>query len=426
MHLDPDVCYRALISRDARFDGHFFTAVLTTGVYCRPVCPARKPKRRNVRFLPSAAAAELAGFRPCLRCHPEKAPSSPAWLGASHTVTRALELIDQGALDRAGVEELASQVEIIPRHLRRLFDEHLGPPAARHRRRRRAHFAKQLLDETELPIIDVAYGLGYASLRRFNSTFKEVFGAAPSELRRAGAARTRTGNGRTLTLKLATRPPFDWVGMLAFLQRRAIPGVEWVDCGSYRRTVRFGDRRGLIEVRLDDAEQSAPANGRHLRLSVPVELARHLMAVVTRVKRLFDLKAEPRVIRGQLASDPQLAPLLAAHPGIRVPGAWDPFEVAVRAVLGQQVNVAAATTLAARLAERYGTPMPGPDDQRAVLFPTPAALSDLEDGHGLTRRRSETIRTLARAVQSGQLELERPQGLEARVAQLCRLPGIGP
>ncbi len=420
MPLDPRRCYAAVQSRDARFDGRFFTAVLTTGVYCRPVCPARTPLLRNVRFYACAAAAEAAGFRPCLRCRPETAPGTPAWEGTSTTVVRALRLIESGALDAESVEELAARLGMGARHLRRLFQRHLGASPAAIARTRRLHFAKKLLDETDLPVTEVAFAAGFSSIRRFNAAFRDTLGRPPSDLRRrrtTGRATGRTTGDFRLTL--AYRPPLDWEALLAFLAVRAVPGVACVRDGVYRRTIACGEDRGFLTVR------HAPGRP-ELWLDLPLPLSRCLMPVVTRVRRLFDLGADPAAIAGCLAQDPLLAPLVRTRPGLRVPGAWDGFETAVRAILGQQVSVKGATTLAGRLAARYGEPLAA-DGPLRFLFPTPAALRGAPlEALGLPRQRAGALRSLAAAVDDGRLDLTHCPGLDESVAALAALPGIGP
>ena len=421
MNLDRNICYLAARSRDARFDGKFFIAVVTTGVYCRPVCPAPTPRLENVRFVACAAAAEEAGFRPCLRCRPETSPWTPAWLGASATVSRALRLISEGALDEGSVDELAGRLGIGERHMRRLFIEHLGASPVAVAQTRRTHFAKKLIDETALPIAEVAYSSGFASLRRFNDAFRKAYGRSPSEWRKSKVKTNGSSGESRLSLKLPYRAPLDWLSLVRFLRARAIPGVESIDDSAYRRTVRIGEASGVIEVR--------PVEGqRHLLLSVPPELSRSVALIAERVRRLFDLKADPAEISGHLANDPSLTAAVEAYPGLRVPGTWDAFEIGVRAILGQQVSVMAATTLSGRLVEAYGTALPG-DAQNGLpwLFPGPERLSRVTVSKvGLPSKRAEAIRQFARAVHRGEVVLSSSAGLEATVEKLISLPGIGP
>jgi AraC family transcriptional regulator of adaptative response / DNA-3-methyladenine glycosylase II len=413
----PDVCYRALRSRDARFDGRLFVGVASTGVYCRPVCPARTPLPRNCRFFASAAAAAQAGFRPCRRCRPEAAPGSPAWLGTSAAVSRALRLVAEGALDRGGVDELAARVGAGGRHLRRLFEEHLGASPLAVAQTRRVHFAKKLLDETPLPITQIAHAAGFTSLRRFNDAMKRAFGAPPRELRRR---RVRGEAAATLTLRLAARPPFDGRALLAYLTLRELPGVERVSADAYRRSVELGGERGVIAVRLDPAFCG-------VLLELPARLVPDAARIAGRVRRLFDLDADPAPIEAQLRRDPALAARLRRRRGLRVPGAWSGFELAVRAVLGQQVTVTGACTLAGRLAAAHGRKLEQPAERITHAFPDAAALADADlAGLGLTRARAEALRVLARAAASGALDLEGGQPPEAVRRVLLGLPGVGP
>ena len=419
--LDADTCYRALAARDFRFDGRFFTAVLTTGIYCRPVCPARTPGRRNVRFYPSAAAAEQAGFRPCRRCRPETSPGSPAWQGTSGTVSRALALISQGALDSGDLESLALRLGVGPRHLRRLFLDHVGAPPVSVAATRRAHFAKRLVDETGMPMAEIALASGFGSVRRFNEAMRRTFGRPPSAIRSQRGAPAALAAAPDLALRLAYRPPLDWEGTLAFLAARAIPGVEHVHGDTYRRTVSVERFRGEIRVR------RLRAADRFLLLEVPSEASPYLLPIVGRVRRVFDLDADPQEIAAQLCHDPALRETLRARPGVRVPGAWDGFEIAVRAVLGQQVSVRGATTLAGRVARRLGEPLvvsrAGSLDR---LFPTPSALAEADlSGIGMPAGRCEAVRALARAVREGRIDLDGGAAVEETVARLEALPGIG-
>ena len=417
--LDPARCYAAVRSRDRRFDGRFFAGVVTTGVYCRPVCPVRPAKPENVRWFACAAAAEAAGFRPCRRCRPEASPGTPAWSGTSAVVARALRLIAAGALDEGGVDGLADRLGLGARQLRRLFATHLGASPAEVARARRAHFARTLLDETDLPMAEVAFSAGFGSIRDFNHALRATFGRTPTALRRARGRRGPVTNHGGVTVRLAFRPPLDWSGLLGFLAPRATPGVEAVADGVYRRTIAIGDGAGTIEVR-------AAAGEPHLLMRVRLARPERLLQVVARARRLFDLDADPVPIADHLAASPELAPLVARRPGLRVPGAWDAFELAVRAVLGQQVTVRGATTLAGRLVRAAGTPLDRAEDGLTHLFPRPEALAHADLASvGVPRARAATIRALAGAVASGEVVLDASRGLEDAVARLAAVPGIG-
>jgi len=417
MGLDPDICYRASASRDPRFDGRFFMGVTSTGIYCRPICPARQPRRTHCRYFRCAAEAEAAGFRPCLRCRPESAPGTPAWSGSSATVSRALRLSDQQALEAAGVDGLARRLGVGTRHLRRLLHEHVGASPLAIEQTRRLLFAKKLIAETRLPMIQVARNAGFGSVRRFNTAFRAAYGLTPSDLRR-GQDRPRRAAG--LALSLAFRPPLHWPALMSFLAARAIPGLEEIGPDVYRRTVAYPAGAGIIEVR--------PVPGaRHLLLTLPEQLAPHIGAVVRRVRNMFDLDADPGRIAKVLLRDPRLEPLVTGRPGLRIPGCWHPFEMAVRAVLGQQVTVRGATTLATRLVHAFGRPLPDRDDDMPRwIFPTPAALARADlAAVGLTRARAATLRGLAEAVSRKTLNLDLSAGLDETVAKLTALPGFG-
>ncbi len=421
VHLAPDLCYRALRTRDPRFDGRFFVAVRTTGVYCRPVCPARTPRRENCLFVPCAAAAEAAGYRPCRRCRPESAPGTPAWLGTSASVSRGLRLIAEGALDTRGVGDLAARLGLGERQLRRLFTQHLGAAPLAIARTRRAHFAAELLAQTDWPVSRVALAAGFTSLRRFNEAMRETFHRSPRELRaahRRPPARDRTA------IRLPYRAPFDAAGLLAYLAARAVPGVEVIADRRVRRALRIAGRPIVVEV-------SAPASARALEVRATGADAAHWLTLAERVRSVFDLGADPGEIGRQLGADPLLRALVRGRPGVRVPGAWDPFEIAVRIVLGQQVTVAGATRLAGRLAARFGERLPeawsdaelGP----ALLFPEPDALAEAPlEQIGLTRQRAGALRALAAAVARGELALAPGADPDAARSALLALPGIGP
>ena len=420
--LDRDACYRALKTRDARFDGRFYTAVVSTGIYCRPVCPARPPKLENCIFLPSAAAAQSAGFRPCLRCRPELAPGVAGWRGTANTVSRALSLLAEGALNEgAEVETLAARLGVGERHLRRLFERHIGASPVAVAQAQRILLAKKLIGETDLSMTEVASAAGFGSVRRFNAALRKVYGRPPRSLRKANA-RVAGGTGDAVRLCLPYTPPYDWSAMVGFLGARAIPGVEAVVGETYMRSIALDDVTGFIEVEAE-AEQLVA----HIRLSKISALA----AVVERLRRLFDLDADINAIGRQLGQDPRLAAGLATRPGLRVPGAWDGFELAVRAILGQQVSVAGARTLAGRLTAQFGQAVEVPEERRdaglGLLFPSPSALAEAEiAGIGMPGARGRAISGLARAFLDDPDLLRPYDGLEASVARLCKLPGVGP
>lgn len=418
--LDDRTCEQARLSRDPRFDGLFFTAVTSTGIYCRPVCPAPAPKPRNVTYYVSAAAAEAAGFRPCLRCRPELSPEDGTWRRGDAVVARALSLIEQGALDGQPVAALAQRLHVGERHLRRLFVERLGAAPIGVHGTRRLLFAKQLLTETRLPVTGIALASGFGSLRRFNDAFVRAYSMAPRDLRRHTG--TIDADDSALVLRMAYRPPYDFASMLAFLRGRALPGIEQVDENAYTRVVGSAASPGLLRV------DAWPGDAHALRLSLRGVPAAGLLAVVSRVRRMFDLDADPRVIADVLGADPLLRPLLRKRPGLRLPSGWDGFEIAVRAVIGQQVSVAAARTFTSRLAERFGERLPDRFASGfAHLFPTPSALADADVGViGLPRRRAETVRTVARAVLDGSVDIAGERTLADVAARWCALPGIGP
>lgn len=434
-HLDRRACYRALASRDARFDGRFFVAVRTTGIYCRPVCRVRLPRLENVEFFACAAAAESRGFRACRRCRPESAPGSSAWLGTEATVARALRLVDAGLLDNASIGDLAARVGVGERHLRRLFDRHLGVAPNDLALTRRLHLARRLLDDSSLKISDVALAAGFGSVRRFNDAMRAAFGFTPGVLRaaarRPGVGRARSANSSPvahrarLELKLAYRPPYDWDAVLAFLAPRAIAGVEAVVGDSYLRALRSAEGYAVVRVSCDRQKNQ-------LLLAADFDHPRVVDLLYRGAARVFDTSADPAAVQEALARDALLAPLLAARPGLRVPGCWSGWEAAVRAVVGQQISVAAAATVLARLAARFGTRVAAAPWQGApsIAFPQPADLArvaDAElDGLGLTRKRVATLRALAQAAGSGAIDLGDGVDPAAARASLLELQGVGP
>jgi AraC family transcriptional regulator of adaptative response / DNA-3-methyladenine glycosylase II len=412
MILDADICYRAVRSRDPRFDGRFFTGVLSTGIYCRPTCPARTPRRENVRFFACAAAAEAAGLRPCLRCRPETAPGTPAWSGSAATVSRALRLIEDGFLDRGGVDDLAGTLGVGARHLRRLFAEHLGASPHSVATTRRIHFARRLLDETSLPVTEIAFSAGFSSIRRFNAAFRNVFGRPPSQFRRSRSA----DPGAVLRLRLQRRRPYDVEAVLRFLADRAIPGVEQVG-DRYRRTVEVSGDMGVIEI--------LPNGDGAVDLAAPASLSRALPELVARTRRLFDLDADPQRVAAHLCRDPDLAPVVMRRPGLPLPGAWDGFEMLVRAIVGQQVSVAAARTLLGRIAREYGERLKAAGELH-ILFPRPERLARARlERLGIVSARARALRRAARAVAEGQLVLDLSATPEQLASALTALPGIG-
>ncbi|MCI0349586.1 MAG: helix-turn-helix domain-containing protein [Acidobacteriales bacterium] len=415
--LDRRALDRARISRDPRFDGKFFIAVKSTGIYCRPICPSPTSKIGNVRYYPTAAAAAEAGYRPCLRCRPEAAPGTPAWLGTSAVVRRALRFIDEGFLDQRSVEQLAERLGIGARHLHRLFVQHVGASPITVAQTRRLHFAKRLLDETELPITEIALAAGFGSLRRFNSAFQQTYARAPRELRRQRRERATAQPANEVVLKLAYRSPYDWEHMRDFLAARAVPGVERVDERGYARTVATGDGHAIVCVRPLETEEA-------LELRVCGAPAAALFHLSSLARSAFDLAADPARIVFAFGSDTLLAPLARRRPGLRIPGAWDPFECAVRAVLGQQVSVAAGRTFAARVVARIGRTITNGEPGLTHLFPTAAEVAAAElEGLGLTRARIGALRALAKTVVSGELNFHGP--VEEVMAALMSLPGIG-
>ena len=415
--MESDTLYRAIASRDRRFEGRFVVAVTSTGIYCRPGCPAKIPLRKNVTFYRHPAAAEAAGFRACARCRPD----AVAWSGTSTTIKRAMQLIDAGALGDDGVERLAERLGVGDRHLRRLFASHVGTSPLQVAQTRRAHFARQLIDETGLGLAEIAFAAGFGSVRRFNAAMRHAFGRTPSELR--ARARTR-GDGGALTLSVPVRAPYAWAPLVEFLAGRAIPGVEEISGSGadavYRRTTADG---GIVSVR-------AQADGRALVASLRVPSARGLRDAVERIRRLFDVAADPLAIGETLSRDRALRAAVRACPGRRVPGGWNGLELAIRAILGQQVSVARASQLAGKLVAAWGTPLGEPDGALAYLFPTARVLADVGGDEiakvvGMPRARGAAIATLAAAVAGGTVALDGTLELDALVERLTALPGIG-
>jgi AraC family transcriptional regulator of adaptative response / DNA-3-methyladenine glycosylase II len=420
-----EIFERARQARDPRFDGRFFIAVKTTGIYCRPVCKVKMPLAKNVTYFDTAAAASEAGYRPCLRCRPETSPGTPAWSGTSTTVTRALRLIGEGVLDDSSIVDLSDRLGVTPRHLGRLFQSHLGASPNTIAQTRRLQFAKKLLDETSLSMTEIAYSSGYGSIRRFNDHFKKVYDRAPVSLRRSPAGwqsseekpdKDKAGDeGSAFTLRLSYRPPFDYTGLLSFLSMRAIPGVESVVDGEYQRLFCFEGEQGFLRVTNEEASRS-------LKCEIDMESSRWLIHVVEKVRRLFDLDAVPQEIECQLQNDKQFYRLARTNPGQRLPGAWDAFEIAVRAIVGQQVSVKGATTVMGRIAETYGQKV-----NRGIIFPGPNDLANIDPSTlPMPLGRANAIKLMAQAVLDGKLNLGTEHDTSLLIEELVAIKGIGP
>ena len=413
-HDDFDRCYRAVQGRDKRFDGRFVTAVRTTGIYCRPSCPAQTPKPENVRFYPHAAAAAAAGFRACKRCRPDAAPGSRDWDVRADLAARALRGIESGAVDEEGVPGLARRLAVSERHLHRVLVAEIGVGPLALARTRRAQTARMLIEHTALSLSTVAFSAGFASVRQFNDVMRAEFGCPPGELRRSPVARGDSVGA--LTLRLQHRSPYAAEPLLGWLGARAVPAVEEVDGDTYRRVI----GTGVVELR-------PVAEAGHVIARLDIDDLSSVASVVSRCRRLFDLDADPVAVDETLAADPLLATSVRRHPGMRVPGTVDGFELAVRAVLGQQVSVAAARTFAARLVQRCGKPLDAPRGTLTHAFPTADAVAGVDlGGIGLTTARTRTLRALATEVATGRLSLDPVADRDETKARLAALPGVGP
>jgi AraC family transcriptional regulator of adaptative response / DNA-3-methyladenine glycosylase II len=411
MNLNTNTCYQALLTHDVRFDGVFFVGVSTTGIYCRTVCTAKTPRRENCAFYPSAAAAERAGFRPCLRCRPELAPGNARIDAVSRLAADAAGRIEDGALTEMNVAELAAQMRVSDRHLRRVIEREFGVSPVELAQTQRLLLAKRLLTDTDLPITEIAFASGFSSLRRFNALFKARYRRRPTDLRRAAAVPQET-----LVCEVAYRPPLDWRALVSFLVGRASSGVEAVEGDRYLRTVALDGRRGWIAV--------TPAKERPaLRVELSASLAPALLPTLARVKRLFDLAAHPQQIAAHLGE------LAAALPGLRVPGAFDGFETAVRTILGQQISVRAATTLAGRFVRAFGEPIDTPFAGLAYLPATAERVARADSQElislGIIAARANSILALARALTEGKIVLDPRADVERTMARLKEIPGVG-
>jgi len=412
---NEDAYYRAMLARDYRFDGKFFVGVKTTGIYCRPICPA-KPQRRNVEFFPSAHLAEKAGYRPCLRCRPEAAPLSPAWIGSSALVQRALNLIrDKDAL-ASDEDAFAGKFGVSARHLRRLFLAEIGKTPKQIAFEHRLNLSRKLLVETSLPVAEVGFAAGFDSVRRFNAAFRERFKKPPSEIRRA-----KSSSGGPLTLTLPFRPPFDFSGLLAFYSRHAIAGLERFEPGRYTRVIHARGVSGTLSVTLDET-------GNRLRLAYDLADTSAIGSILNRVRRMFDLDSDPLLVANAIGEDKALSGLLRKRPGVRIPTGWDPFETAIATILGQLVSVAHGRRLVDDLVRLYGSPSGLEHEGKPILlFPDPRTLANADfAGLGTTGKRKAALAAFAAEVASGRLSLEPTQSPEDFQAKLLAIPGIGP
>ncbi|MEI7546977.1 MAG: AlkA N-terminal domain-containing protein [Actinomycetota bacterium] len=413
--LDDGQCYRAIQSRDQRFDGWFVTAVRTTGIYCRPSCPAVTPKRPNVEFFRVAATAQTHGYRACKRCRPDASPGSPEWNSRADVVGRAMRLIADGLVDRGGVGALAARLGYSERQVHRLLVAEVGSGPLALARAQRAQTARILIETTTLPITDVAFAAGFQSVRQFNDTVRQVYAASPTALRTAKAP---TGAGGRLTVRLACREPFDGNALAAFLRARAVPGVEEFDVGGYRRSLRLAHGGGVVSVDL---------TGPIVMCTLVLDDIADVQAAVQRTRRLLDLDCDPATVRDHLGADELLGPLVAKHPGLRSPGHPDGTEVLVRAILGQQVSVAGARTLARRLVEQHGEPLAQPVGGVTHLFPAAATLAGLDpDAFAIPRARGWAVIDACANVADGRIVLDAGSDRAQTVAALQRLNGIGP
>jgi AraC family transcriptional regulator of adaptative response / DNA-3-methyladenine glycosylase II len=423
---DSRSLYKALIARDSRFDGLFFVGVTSTGIYCRPICPVKPPKEINCQFYNSAQEAEQKGFRPCLRCRPELAPGHAPVDNSQRVAHLFVQRIEEGMSDdESALESIAAVFELSSRQIRRIVQKELGVSPIQLLLTRRLLLAKQLLTETALPVIEVAFASGFSSLRRFNDAFSNRYGMPPTRLRKNVVDNSASANDSGVsTLLLCYRPPYDWPGMLNFLQKRQLKGVEWVTEGVYARTVLLGEFKGWINI-----TQAKKKNA--LLLTFTHSLAPVLPALLNRVRDLFDVNAQPEIISKHFAGDPILGPLVKANPGLRLPGAFNGFELGIRAILGQQITVKAATTIACRLAVAFGEPITTPFAELTHLTPSPkklakATIDDLAS-LGIVSARCKSIIALAQAQFSGKLSLDsgNHHDPEVTVQRLAEIPGIG-
>lgn len=411
---DKHEFYRAHLSRDSRFDGQFFVAVKTTRIYCRPICPARKAHLRNLEFFLHAAQAEKAGFRPCLRCRPETAPGSTAWMGTSAIIQRAIRLMDMFAAEELSVAELAAKLGVGERWLRELFQQRVGVSPSAILMSKKLDIARNLLDQSSLSITDIAFSSGFQSIRRFNDAFKARFQKTPSAFKRAPLSKTELG------LQLSYRTPLAWDSMMLFFKNRAIPQLESVDHDSYQRLIIYGNIRGWFKATLNQPGKIA--------VEVKLNKSANIMELVARLKNIFDLDCDPMAIENNLSEDSKLAPLLTQYRGLRIPGCWDGFELAVRAIIGQKISVKAARTVLSRLVENCGEQQTWDETIKLTyFFPTPENIlaADLSQ-IGLTQSKVATLKELATQVANKNLILDGTANLEEVSRKLLAIKGIGP
>src|SRR6478735_7365128 len=420
--LDPESCYRAVKSRDRRFDGVFYTAVRTTGIYCRPSCPARTPGFQNVTFHPSAASAQAAGYRACKRCLPDATPGSPDWDVAATAAGRAMRLIADGVVDREGVAGLAARVGYTPRHLTRILTAELGAGPLALARAKRAQTARVLIETTELTYADIAFASGFSSVRQFNDTIREVYASSPTDLRGRRGGRPATG---TVTMRLAVRTPYAGNALLDFLSTRAVPGVEQAGDGWYARTLSLPHGTGTVRLEIPDVTESGQTA--FVIATFALDDLRDTAAATERVRRMLDADCDPVAVADAYAGDPVIGPLVRARPGLRVPGHVDGHEIAVRAVLGQQVSVAGARTVAARLVAAHGRPLASPRHGLTHLFPDAATLAALDpEALPMPRSRGRALVALCSALADGTIALDRGADRDDVRRALLAIPGIGP
>lgn len=422
MKLSKDICVRAMRSKDVKFDGRFYIGVHSTGIYCRPICPAPTPKLKNIQFYPSAAAAADDGLRPCLRCKPEVAPGIN-WQETPAIISEALKLISDKFPDEIKMDDLAEELKISNRHLRRLFQQNLGTTSFSIWNTQKIHFAKRLIDETGLPMTEIAFASGFNSIRSFNNSFKKIYGKSPSELKEN---QNREDIDQSIALHVAYREPFNWSALLDFLEIRAIPGIEQVISGTYQRIIQIGDKNGMILVSGENKENSRPV----IKVKIAFPESDKLYYISEKIKKLFDLDAPADEIDKFLKKDPLLKTSIQKNGGLRVPGCWDQFELCIRAILGQQISVKGATTISGRIVEKYGQEYVGPvfnnNHQKWFTFPKPSILKDASfDGLGLTKNRIATIKSLATAVYNREIDFEQHTESEFMVKKLKEIKGIG-